>query len=139
VFHWAVQSGLVFLLLHSLRWEDQAHEGARAVRNLAAVLWTFHALVWVRSDAALWMPCIPGGIVLSAYILTQFLRGRWETFILPAASILTLLSGPGQFLITRLHSAPSGLLAIIGSFVLFALGTTAALTKHRWHRTSVER
>jgi hypothetical protein len=57
-------------------------------------------------------------------------------FILPAASILTVPSGPGNYLITRLHSAPTGLLAVIGSFVLFALGTTAALTKDRWHGNS---
>jgi hypothetical protein len=66
----------------------------------------------------------------------HFLRGRWDMFILPAASILTVLSGPGNYLISRLHSAPAGLLAVIGSFVLFALGAGAALTKHRWHRNS---
>jgi hypothetical protein len=74
---------------------------------------------------------------LAAYFLTQALRGRWDMFILPAASILTVLSGPGNFLIARLHSAPTGLLAVIGSFVLFAVGTAAALTKHRWHRNSI--
>jgi len=135
--HLAVQSGLVFLLLHSLRWEDTKHEGARTVRNLAGILWMLHTLTWVHADAALWMPCIPGGIVLSAYALTQFLRGRWDTFILPAASILTVLSGPGNYLVQRLNAAPTGLLAVIGSFLLFALGTAMALTKHRWHRNSV--
>jgi len=136
-FQWAVQSGLVFLLLHSLRWDDSKHEGAQAVRIMAAFAWTSHAFIWVDANAtALWMPCIPGGLVLAAYLITQFLRGRWDMFILPVASILTVLSGPGQYLIARLHSASSGLLAIIGSFVLFALGTAAALTKHRWHRNS---
>jgi hypothetical protein len=129
-----VQSGLVFLLLHSLRWDDSNQEGARVVRISAAVLWTLHAVIWFRSDATLWMPCISGGPVLAAYLITQFLRGRWDTFILPAASILTILSGPGNYLIDRLHSAPTGLLAMAGSFVLFALGTAVALTKHRWHR-----
>jgi hypothetical protein len=134
--HWAVQSGLVFLLLHSLRWIDHEHQGARAVRIMAASLWMLHTVIWVRADAALWMPCIPGGIVLAAYLITQFLRGRWDTLILPTASIMTVLSGPGNSLIGSLHSAPVGLLAVIGSFLLFALGIAAALTKHRWHRTS---
>jgi hypothetical protein len=134
--HWAVQTGFVFLLLHSVRWEDSEQEGTRAVRIVAAVVWTLHAVIWVRADAALWMPCISGGLVLAAYLITQFLRRRWDTFILPAASILTILSGPGNYLIDRLHSAPSGLLAMAGSFVLFALGTAVALTKHRWHRNS---
>jgi hypothetical protein len=133
--HWAVQSGLVFLLLHSLRWVDIEHQGARALRIIAAGLWVMHAAIWVHSDAAIWMPCIPGAIVLGAYLITQLLRGRWDLFILPAASILTVLSGPGNTLVLFLESAPMGLLAMIGSFLLFVLGTAAALTKHRWHRT----
>jgi hypothetical protein len=28
-----------------------------------------------------------------------------------------------------------GLLAVVGSFLLFGLGTLAALTKHHWNRT----
>lgn len=134
---WAVQCGLVFLLLHSLRWVDIEHQGAATVRVMAGVLWVLHTVAWVRSDVAMWMPCIPGAIVLGAYVVTQFLRGRWDTFILPAASTLTVLSGPGNFLIQKIQSAPMGLLAVVGSFLLFALGTAAALTKHRWHRTSV--
>ena len=135
--HLAVQSGLVFLLLHSLRWEDAKHEGARVVRIVTGVLWTVHAFVWVHTDGMLWMPCIFGGLVLAVYLITEFLRGRWDMFILPAASILTVLSGPGNYLLGRAHAAPTGLLAVIGSFVLFAFGTAAALTKHRWHRNSV--
>jgi len=134
--HWALQSGLVFLLLHSLRWDDAAHPGARAVRFMAAGLWVLHAAIWARSGAAMWMPCLPGAIVLAGYLITQLLRGRWDLFILPAASILTVLSGPGNVLVLRLQSAPIGLLAVAGSFLLFALGTAAALTKHQWHKTS---
>ncbi|HEX4265303.1 MAG TPA: hypothetical protein VH597_13280 [Verrucomicrobiae bacterium] len=133
--YWAVQSGLVFLLLHSLRWVDGEHEGARTLRILAASLWVMHTIIWVRGDTAMWMPCIPGGIVLGAYLITQLLRGRWDLFILPAASILTVLSGPGYAFILFLERAPAGLLAVIGSFLLFAFGTAAALTKHRWHRS----
>jgi hypothetical protein len=133
--HWAVQSGLAFLLLHSLRWQDSEHQGAAAVRAMAATLWVLHAVIWVRLGDVLWMPCIPGGIVLAAYVLKQLLRGRWDQFILPAASILTVLSGPGNYLIERMQTAPGGLLAVIGSFLLFALGTAVALTKHRWHHS----
>jgi hypothetical protein len=93
------------------------------------------AVIWVRDDTAMWMPCIPGAIVLGAYLITQLLRGRWNLFILPAASIMTVLSGPGNALVLFLERAPAGLLAVIGSFLLFAFGTAAALTKHRWHRS----
>jgi len=134
--HWAVQSGLVFILLHSLRWEDLEQQGASVVRVMAGILWVLHTVIWVRADAAMWMPCIPGAIVLGAYLITQFLRGRWDAFILPAASILTVLSGPGNFLVQAIQSAPMGLLAVVGSFLLFGLGTAAAVTKHRWHKTS---
>lgn len=131
---WAAQSGLVFLLLHSLGWADLEHPGARAVRAMAAVLWVAETILWVRSGAAMWMPCIPGGIVFAGYLLTQLLRGRWDSLIiLPAASISAVLSGPGNFLFDALQSAPGGLLAIIASFLLFALGTAVALTKHHWH------
>jgi hypothetical protein len=51
--HYAAQSGLVFLLLHSLRWVDAKNEGARTVRVMAAVLWVMHSAVWARSDAAM--------------------------------------------------------------------------------------
>ena len=134
---WAVQGGLVFLLLHSLRWVDDEHQGARTVRVMAGDLWVLHAVNWVRADAPMWMPCIPGAIVFGAYVIAQFLRGRWDTFILPAASILTVLSGPGNYLVEAIQSAPMGLLAVVGSFLLFAAGTAAALTKHRWHKTTV--
>jgi hypothetical protein len=133
--HWALQGSLVFLLAHSLRWDDAQHEGARAVRGTAAALWVMHAFLWMSVGGQMWMPCAAAGVVLAIYFIARILRGRWELFILPAASILTVLSGPGHALVLNLKSAPAGLLAMIGSFLLFALGTAAALTKHRWHRS----
>ena len=121
--HWAAQSGFVFLLLHSLGWADLEHPGARAVRAMAAMLWAVETILWVRFGAAIWMPCIPGGIVLVSYVVTQVLRGRWDSLIiLPAASISAVLSGPGNSLIEALRSTPGGLLAIIGSFCYSRLG-----------------
>jgi hypothetical protein len=136
--HWALQSGLVFLLLHSLLWDDARHEGARAVRIMAATLWVIHAFAWMHFDVRMWMACIPGGVVLATYLIAQLLRGRWDRFILPAASILTVLAGPGNALIGTVQSTPGGLLAVIGSFLLFAIGTAMALTKHHWHGSSRE-
>ena len=133
--HWAMQAGLVFFLLHSLGWVDDEHQGARATRIVVATLWVAQAIIWVRSDTALWAPCIPGGLVFACYLVTQLLRGGRGHLVLPAASILVVLSGPGNYLIGTLRDAPTGLLAVAGSFLLFALGTGAALTKHRWHRS----
>lgn len=136
--HWAVQSGLGFLLLHSLGWADLEHQGARAVRLMAASIWVAHTVIWVRSGAAMWEPCIPGGLVFASYLVTQLLRGGRGSLILPAASILVVLSDPGNSLIGVLQCAPAGLLAVFGSFLLFALGTAAALTKHRWHQPKLK-
>jgi hypothetical protein len=133
--HWAVQAGLVFLLLHSLGWADEEHQGARATRIITATLWVAHAVIWVRSDTAMWAPCVPGGLVFAGYLVTQLLQGGRGHLVLPAAAILVVLSGPGNYLVETLQYAPAGLLAVVGSFLLFALGTAAALTKHRWHRS----
>jgi hypothetical protein len=135
VFHWAVQAGLVFLLLHSLRWDDAKHEGARTVRATTAGLWVTHAFVWMCVGGEMWMPCATAAVVLGIYFAVRLLRGRWDLIILPAASVLTVLSGPGNALVRSLSAAPAGLLAVMGSFLLFAFGTGAALTKHRWHQS----
>jgi hypothetical protein len=137
--HWALQGGLVFLLLHSLRWDDAKHSGASAVRILVALLWTAQSFVWIRFGGEPWVGCVSSAAVLGAYGLARFLRGRWDPFILPITAILVLFSGPGNVFAGKVHSTPIGPVAVIGSFLLFALGTVAALTKHRWHHHSEER
>jgi hypothetical protein len=52
----------------------------------------------------------------------------------PAAAVFAMLSGPTGSTTGSLYSVPVGLVAVIGSFLLFVLGTLAALTKHRWNR-----
>jgi hypothetical protein len=41
-----------------------------------------------------------------------------------------------NFLVTQLQTTPTGVTAIAASFLLFAVGTTLALTKDRWHKSS---
>jgi hypothetical protein len=133
--HWALQSGLAFLLLHSLRWNDAEHQGAGAVRVVAGLVWVAHSLVWMYSgEGKLWMPCIPGAIVLGIYSAVQIFRGKCNQFVVPAAATLVILSGPGTVTADGVRAMPIGLLAVIGSFLLFGCGTIAALTRHRWHR-----
>jgi hypothetical protein len=131
--HWALQSGLIFFLLHSLGWKDAEHEGAAAVRRLACVASLLHAGLWLHTGGAPWMTCATGGALLAGYVTIQFFRGRRDHFILPATSLLLLVSGPGDAFFAVLRGTSGGLLAVIGSFLLFAFGTIAALTKHRWH------
>ena len=133
--HWAAQAGLAFLLVHSLRWEDRAHAGARALRLFAAALWGVHAGVWLHLTGAGWMICAMAAPVLVAYLLARWLSGRWGPRVVPIAALLSMLAGPGNFAAARLQATPAGLLAVIGSFLLFGLGTLAALTRQRWQRT----
>jgi len=130
--HWATQIGLAFLLLHSLRWTTSLEEGANAVRWLTALAWVAHSFVWTHVYGAGWMPCAVAIPVLGAVLVLRWLQGRWSSLAVPLAAGLVLLCPPGRSAAVQLQLAPAGLLAIIGSFVLFGLGTVAALTKHRW-------
>src|ERR1017187_9562221 len=82
-----------------------------------------------------WMTFTVAGPVLGFYLLSRWLTGHWGSPVVPAAAVLAMLSGPTGSTTGNLHSAPAGLMAVIGSFLLFGLGTLAALTKHRWNRT----
>ena len=75
------------------------------------------------------------GSVLGFYLLSRRLTGHWSSAVVPAAAVLAILAGPTGSTTGSLHSVPVGLLAVIGSFLLFGLGTLAALAKHRWNRT----
>jgi hypothetical protein len=129
--HWTSQAALVFLLLHSLRWVDSEHAGARAARILAGGLWVAHSCIWMRTGGAAWMVCAVAVLVLGAYLIARVLSGRWASFVIPAAAFLVMLTGPGDFTARQIQAAPAGLLAMIGSFLLFGLGTLVALTRNR--------
>jgi len=130
--HWGTQIGLAFLLVHSLRWADNQHEGTSAVRLLAALGWVAHTFWWMHDGGAGWMTCTVAGAVLAIYVVTHWVAGKWGSLIIPTSAGTVMLSWPGDSAVDTLHSTPVGLLAVVGSFVLFGAGTFAALTKHRW-------
>ena len=129
---WAAQVGLVFLLLHSLRWDDSKEQGTAAVRWLAALVWVGHSVFWSHFDGGGWSVCALAIPVLGVCLFVRWLRGQWIQAAVPLAALVVLLSAPGHAAATHLQSAPAGLLAVVGSFALFGLGTLGALTKHRW-------
>lgn len=136
--YWAFQSGLVFLLLHSLRWNDKEHPGANAVRAVVGLVWVLQSIAWMNSEAGkFWMPCISGMIVLGSYCAMQVLHGKWTHFSVPVAATLVILSGPCSVAADGVWTMPVGLLAVIGSFLLFGFGTVAALTRQYWHKTEI--
>jgi hypothetical protein len=135
VFHWAVQIGFVFLLLHSLRWRDIEHSGAMMLRILVSALWIGHAVVWTHTTGRPWMPCLLAATVLVIYLVARVVRGHWSARVIALAALLVILAGPVEITGNKLDTFPTGLLAVIGSFFLFAVGTVAALTRHRWHKS----
>jgi len=133
--HWAVQTGLVFLLLHSLRWTDSEEQGAHLLRWLAAVAWVAHSLAWTHLYGAGWRACAVAVPVLAVWLIFRWLHGKSGHIAILLSSVLVLLSPPGHVAAVQIESAPAGLLAVIGSFLLFGLGTMGAITKHRWSST----
>ncbi len=134
-FHIAAQAGLVFLLLHSLRWIDREHKGAATLRTLAAVAWMAHGIMLTLADStqAKWLVSGSALLVLAACLAARLLSGNWGPVILPVAAMVSMLAAPSSYLLRKSMTSPSGLLAIVASFLLFGLGTLLALTKHRWH------
>jgi hypothetical protein len=132
--HWACQGGLVFLLIHSLRWDDATNRGSRALRILVGVLWTAHAFVWTCTGAQPWMTCAAAAPLLAGYLIARTIKGKWAPLVLPITAVIVILSGPGEAAAVKIQAAPGWMMAVLGSFILFALGTVAALTKHRWLR-----
>jgi hypothetical protein len=130
--HWAVQTGLAFLLIHSLRWVDSEQRGATLLRWLGALVWIAHSLAWTHLYSVGWRACLIAVPVLTAWFVFRWLRGTWGPLAILLGSLLVMLSAPGHVAAIHLQSAPAGLLAVIGSFVLFGLGTLGAITKHRW-------
>jgi uncharacterized protein YhhL (DUF1145 family) len=132
----AVQSALVFLLLHSLRWDDGKYAGAMILRGLACGAWVLHSLNLVHGGggSAAALVYTAGGVVLAVSVCMKLYRGTWRPALLPLAAVVVLLGQPGDFAAVRLHTTPAGFVAMMGSLLLFALGTLAALTKSRWNR-----
>ena len=132
---WAAQGGLIFLLLHSLLWDDPAHTGAKAVRMLGALAWVMQSLVWMDvGPGRFWMPCFTGTVVLIVYVCAQIRSRKWDLPIVPGTAILVILSRPVAIAVDSVRTMPPGLLAVIGSFLLFGVGTVAALTRAYWHK-----
>lgn len=133
--HWAAQTGFVYFLLHSLRWEDEKHIGAGVIRIVVAASWVIHTFILVRGGATFVESLVAAGIVLATWTLRGVIVRCWRPLVLPIAAVLAILTSPFHWLTIKTQAAPAGLLYVVGSFVLFGLGTLAALTKHRWHKT----
>jgi hypothetical protein len=129
--HAGLQAGFVFLLVHSLGWTQERLAFA-VLRNLAACVWVVDALLWTREG---WFgdSCYvaAGAVVAVSFWVLCVWRQKRPTLIIPIASSATALSGPLNWFILN---SSAGLMALVASFVLFALGAALAFTRHRWDR-----
>jgi hypothetical protein len=82
------------------------------------------------------MPCVLAATVFLTYVAARVVRGHWNSRVIPLAALLVILAGPAELGGNKLETFPTGLLAVVGSFLLFAMGTVAALTRHRWHKSN---
>jgi len=130
---WAVQSGFAFFLLHGLRWRDYEHPGAAGARIFMACAWVIHSFFWARHGVGALDSLILPALILTACAAARLVSGCWVSLVLPIAALVSAMCAPLDFAAAKVQSAPTGLLAITGSFLLLGIGALAALTKHRWH------
>ncbi len=131
----AIQNTFVYLLLHSLRWDDSQHEGATMFRVAVAVVWISHSIGWVviAGDTASAAVEGYGATVLTVYLVRRLLGGDWGAIVVPFAAVVVMATMPVRMSFTVGRQMPIGLLAMVASLILFAAGTVAAWTKHRWN------
>jgi len=130
--HMGVQVGCVFLLLHSLRWADFRDRSLIVLRALVGTCWMTHSLLWAHFGQPGSVLLLSGGTVLGIWLLVRRLgwaRGIWS---LGAMAGVVVVSSPLDAAGRWMAAAPAGLLAVAGSFALFAIGTAAAFHRHRW-------
>ncbi len=132
----AVQLGLLFFLLHSLVWDETKDASARAVRLLGCCLWLGHSAIvqFIAAPHAGAILCGDAAFVLIVCALYRIRRGHWLQPSLPVAAVSVLLLQPAAFAAGKLQSVPTGAWVVAGSFLLFACGTLAALTRSEWQR-----
>jgi hypothetical protein len=133
-----MQFGFIFLLLHSLSWEDERHASAHVARIFGCSLWIADCLflLWARLPHAHSIVWTGASILIAVSVAVRCWRGVWLKPAVPIAAVTVLMLHPFLVAAGLLQSFPAGMLAVLGSFLLFALGTLAALTKSRWHRTA---
>lgn len=134
--HCAIHGALMFLLVHSLRWDDQAERSAPPLRWVAGAAWALHALIWTATGGPVWQLAGIGAGVMLIWLLVMWMGAVRPPIAVAIGAAAVALSGAGVQVISWIVTAPAGPLAVAASFVLLAVGTIVALTKHRWHLVS---
>jgi hypothetical protein len=135
--HLAIQAGGAFLLLHSFRWNQPIPQDASQLRTLVCIVWTFDSVVWTWTDpTAFRVVTVVSLMVLFIGVLAQWIAGCRISRVVVAGASISLLATPANYLVDKIRTSPTGLLAVVGSFLLFGLGTAAALTRSSWNHSA---
>lgn len=131
---YAFQVALVSLLAHSLRWEEQVHKGATILCFVASMLWSLVSCSWLFDSVHPERLLVDSaaGVLLAVYLLHATIFRRWKRLIVPISAASVLASEPAMIVGKWLNGDTPGMLAVIGSFILFALGSIAAFSKPKW-------
>jgi hypothetical protein len=130
-----MEISLVFVMTHSVRWRDHEHKGAWIFRNIAGLLWVLISFSWLQEPGYGARVTIysSAGLLLLYYTFHSSLIRSWKPLAVPFYSVAVLFSQPAKRFADSVADISPGFLAIIASFVLFAAGTLAALTKSKWN------
>jgi hypothetical protein len=129
----ALQAGLIFILLHSLRWSGENPTDAAKARKLCGLYWLAHTIVWVAAEphVAVNASMACGAVALELYALARLITKKWGPLWIAYFALMVISWGPFYLVGRYLLRAPDGVLALLGSFVLFGIGTVVALMKSR--------
>jgi hypothetical protein len=130
--HAYVSVALMFLLTHSLAW-PKSTPAATFVRIIAGLAWFCDAAIWVhdfswRTDASVSAAAL---FLLAAWFaIWRISKERPDATVAIAATAVSLCA-PGDWLMR--YGTP-GLIALLASLFLFAIGFAVAWTRDRWER-----
>ncbi len=135
-----MEIGFGVMVLHSLRWDDKLDKHSKAARFVITALWLMNSVALACSDYAhsYWAVFISGFVVFMAALVARYFAGFWAHRIV-AFSALGTMAMPAAFKSADLvDKAPVGLVVLLASFVLFAVGIMTALLRSRWLTKAAE-
>jgi len=129
----ALQAGLIFILLHSFRWQSDGSSDTMIARIICGLCWLAHTIDWVavQPSGAINATLLCGASVLFLYACARILLGKWGPRVIAYSAVAVVCWGPLYLGGRSLLRAPDGLLTLLGSFALFGLGTLVAFRKAR--------
>ena len=124
--HAIFQISTLYLLAHSLFWKGEQERAAALLRVCAAIVWTADCILLQDNPATARAGYLLPLLMLPLAALAWF-RLRFHALLLTAAALLAWLALPLYTAALWITHAPLGVIAILGGFALFALGTWFAL------------